>query len=248
VHPVRGADVILADDEARVWWLQTDRPADFHRLAHFATLLSPDEEERRAGYVLDERRRDFALARGFVRTVLAPYVGAPAEALRFANGAHGRPELAAPVRGRLLRFNLTHTRGLLACAVAWDVEVGVDAEHLGRRVNPEAFARVGCAPAEAASLQALPPAERRDRFFALWTLREAYFKARGLGLGAPVDAVSFHVPEHSAISATFADADESSTWQFELARPTPDHCAAIALCVRDGRPRRVRWSDLARQP
>ena len=45
--------------------------------------------------------------------------------------------------------------------------------------------------AERAQLDALPAAERPDRALSLWTLKEAYIKARGMGLSLPLQEISF---------------------------------------------------------
>jgi len=79
--------------------------------------------------------------------VLARYV-APAEkgsasasaaaALQFVRNAHGKPELSHPritSSGHYLRFNLTHTGGLVGMAVGAERLIGLDAESLGRRTQ-----------------------------------------------------------------------------------------------------------------
>ncbi|MGH9560290.1 MAG: 4'-phosphopantetheinyl transferase family protein, partial [Terracidiphilus sp.] len=45
--------------------------------------------------------------------------------------------------------------------------------------------------AERTQLDALPVAERPDRALSLWTFKEAYIKARGMGLSLPLQKISF---------------------------------------------------------
>ena len=55
---------------------------------------------------------------------------------RFDTGPHGKPALAPGVSPRPLSFNLSHARGLVACAVAepaGHVDVGLDVELVTRR-------------------------------------------------------------------------------------------------------------------
>src|SRR5205807_3952580 len=135
--------------------------------------------------------------------VLSRYADVSPGGWRFVRSALGKPEvrlppltLPSPPRGgegkggwgsRSLCFNLTHTRGLAACAVTWDREVGVDAEDWQRqgRELSEGLIRYCLSPEERACLKGLPPAERKRGFFDYWTLKEAYIKARGLGLSLP---------------------------------------------------------------
>ena len=93
-----------------------------------------------------------------------------------------------------LRFNLSHTDGLVVCLVAVEREIGVDVEHTARAgsVGIEIAERFS-SPSEVAELRSLPFADQRSRFFDYWTLKEAYIKARGLGLHLPLDQFSFHL-------------------------------------------------------
>ena len=157
----------------------------------------------------------------------------PPEGWRFRIGAHGRPEIADGPAA--LRFNLSHTTGLVACAVAHggNVDIGVDVEHLyPRGWGDEACLEIAAAhfaPAEVAALAAAPPAARRGLFFELWTLKEAYAKARGFGLALPLASYSFE-PRSSEVRVRCApevDGDPDG-WRFEHLRPTPLHALAVA--------------------
>ncbi len=104
---------------------------------------------------------------------------------------HGRPELAARPAGTPdLRFNVSHTNGLVACAVTVGREVGVDVEHTGRRLVHDVAERF-FSPREVADLRACPAADQPVVFFDYWTLKESYIKARGLGLALPLRQFSF---------------------------------------------------------
>ena len=48
-------------------------------------------------------------------------------------------------------------------------------------------------------LRALPPERQKERFFEYWTLKEAYIKARGMGLSIPLGKFSFHYPHEGAV-------------------------------------------------
>ena len=90
-------------------------------------------------------------------------------------------------------------------------------------------------PAEADGLSALSGTRRRERFTALWTLKEAYVKARGVGLSLPLRQFSFSLSEER-IRIEFAalGEDAAHSWQFSLLRPTPRHVLAVAVRRGDG--------------
>ena len=77
---------------------------------------------------------------------------------------------------------------------------------------------------------ALPEALRPARFFSYWTLKEAYVKARGLGLSLPLEAVSFDVGGGDiAVTIDPSLHDDGRDWQFEQWTPTERHIVAVAI-------------------
>ena len=173
----------LAAEAVHVWRIRLDPPGD---QADAWELLS-DEERRRANRLVQERhRRRFVAAHSALRRILAGYTARHARELEFTTGEHGKPALAtAPGDSRrTVEFNLSHSADLALVAVARERPVGVDLERWEREMDHLALATRFFSPAERESLRAL--AERRDDlvdgFFAAWSRKEAYLKARGEGV------------------------------------------------------------------
>jgi 4'-phosphopantetheinyl transferase len=80
-------------------------------------------------------------------------------------------------------------------------------------------------------LRALPEDRRRARFFAYWTLKEAYIKARGMGLALPLHAFSFLLDVAPPIRVVLSPElnDNAAHWQFERLAPEPPHYGALAV-------------------
>jgi 4'-phosphopantetheinyl transferase len=201
-------------------------------VARETALLDEEAVERLGRLVVPEDRRDHAAAHALLRralTAIAPDVE-PAQ-WRFVRAESGRPSVPAELTGgRPISFSLSHTRGLVACAVSAGAAVGVDAEVAPRRGNLDRVARQACSTDERAQLLALAPADRARRFLDLWTLKEAYLKARGVGITVPLQHVSFDLREAGAISPTLAD-DDAQPWSFALLTPSPDSRVAVAAAA-----------------
>ena len=99
---------------------------------------------------------------------------------------HGKPALRRPANHADLRFNLSHSKGLVLYAVANGREVGVDVEQIRRVADFERITEQYFSLAERTELGTLRPERKLDGFFGLWTLKEAYVKARGQGLAVPL--------------------------------------------------------------
>lgn len=197
----------------------------------------PDEEQARfAKYRHVRSGHEFLAGRLLVRGWLSAVTGAPPRAWRLVEGRYGRPEIAEPSTS--LRFNLAHSGGIVACVLAEHREAGVDVEDLGRRpMSPDIWHRY-CAPTEVADIEAQPEEERHRRFLTYWTLKEAYLKARGLGIAVHLADVAFSI-EGPAPTITFRESltGTSTDWAFGLDTAGPGHLLSWATPQAPGAPR-----------
>ncbi|WP_327242722.1 4'-phosphopantetheinyl transferase family protein [Streptomyces sp. NBC_01320] len=209
-----------------VWTCAVSGPPD-----GYLRVLSADEldvAERRVG-----DRAEYVAAHVLLRTALSWWVPrVPPHAWVFVRSPLGRPEIAEPRAYRWLRFNVSHTGGLVACVLAAGTDCGIDVETVRRRTDTDALARRVLSSGEYAGFAGLPDAVRAHRFLQHWVLKEAYAKARGLGLRLPFDACGFLLGP-GPLRAELPDAPQP--WRFQQWRPTPWHVAALALRGGEGR-------------
>jgi 4'-phosphopantetheinyl transferase len=193
--------------------------------------LSDDERERHARFRFEEDRDVYLVAHALTRRALGQVAGVAPNQLSFQVGEHGRPEIAGPSGALALRFNLSHTRGLVACAVALGHDVGVDVERIDREVALLGVARHVFSERENAGLLSLSGSAQRLRFFELWTLKEAYVKAIGKGLAAPLKSISFLPEPNDPVAVHFAEQTlgDPSAWCFRRHEPGPGHRLAVAV-------------------
>jgi len=166
-----------------------------------------------------------------LRRTLSRHAAVAPHDWRFVSDAHGRPFVDTRGGHPAIAFNLSHTRGLAACAVSGAAEIGVDVEEMRPSVGLLEVARHNFAPAEQADLRAAgDEAAMRRHFYALWTLKESYIKARSLGLSLPLQKFAFAWGDARidlTIDAALGDA--AADWWFALAAPSPEHRLAVAL-------------------
>jgi len=225
----------LSAGDVHVWWQTTDDVGE-RAIGQAVALLSPDEHARYMRFMFDRDRRTFALAHALLRTTLSRYAAIDPAAWEFREAKGGKPFALLPAGAPRLSFNLSHTDGLVACALADGLHVGVDVESLTREASDEVAERC-FAPRELEVRRTLATeADRTRRFFELWTLKEAYVKAIGAGLAHPLDTIAFtpdQVPE--AIGFDAPAGVDASGWQFALFQPTDRHVLAVAVERTGGR-------------
>lgn len=223
--------------EAHIW---LTGPAEPGATARYLPLLAPEEIEQYERFRVEKARRLYLAGRALARSVLSRYhpeVEPGAWCFRF--NRHGRPEIEGPDEWPPLRFNLSHTDGLVACAVTLGRDAGVDVEEIGRDLDLVGIAEHSFSRLETEDVRSLRGPEQRERFFRYWTLKEAYIKARGMGLALPLRRFSYTFPVHDQIAVRFEPEveDREIEWQFALWQASRNHYLAAAL-------RRGETSDL----
>jgi len=216
--------------QIHLWQYLIGDPADARHLAHALTLLNDAEKTRASTFHFEKLRTEYVLSHAMLRLVLSEYSPVRPEDWRFLTGQWGKPEIAGPALDIPLWFNLSHADGFVACVAARVPQLGVDVENMNRKTSHDELARRFFAAAEYDGLRNLPPYLRREAFFRIWTLKEAYIKAEGKGLSIPLASFSFHFPADHPAQVTHELNNESNSdhWSFYEFQPGPDYRIAVA--------------------
>lgn len=197
-----------------VWIAHPPRLRASDLVARYEALLADEEAARRRAFVRDVNRQEYLVTRALVRTTLSRYRPCGPAAWRFGKNAYGRPHVEPPCG---LAFNLSNSVDLVACAVVEGREVGVDVEPHARADDVLEVADTVFSPRELRELRALAdPDRRRARGLDLWTLKESYIKARGMGLSLPLERFSFVFddPAEVRIAIDPSLGDRADRWRF----------------------------------
>lgn len=220
----------LRADQAHLWTVGTDGPVDAAIACRIQGILSTDEQTESQRFRRARDQHQFIFARALVRLALSQYVPIPAGDWRFERNHYGKPFVAFPQVWPPLRFSISHTEGLIVCLVTRSGEAAVDAEKIEYNRDLPLVAREVFSPSELIALSGLSGWNWTTRFFDLWTLKEAYSKARGLGLSLTWRDISFELGSDNSIYASFASAlnDDPSVWAFWRHPLSSRHTVAVA--------------------
>jgi len=221
-------DTLLHAEEIHVW---TVTVSDW--LPHLATLaefLNAAERERAARFRFEKDRRRFSLCRGLLRAQLGDYLSLDPREIEFRFGANDKPGLVSSASPGI-EFNLSHSDEAAFFAFAAGKRLGIDIERIRPQVDVHGLGRQVFTPQEIEKLSAAPEQEKQDVFFAMWTQKEAYIKAVGLGLAAPVREITVGeglIPRHEETGIGLVEG-YGSHWSL-LNLPAPDgYKAALAV-------------------
>lgn len=211
----------LTTGAVHVWRVDLEQPENV--LERFRGVMDVEEIDRANRFHFEKHRRHFITGRGFLRHVLARYVNANPEAVKFSYGAYGKPSVSG------LQFNMSHSHNVGILALAENRELGVDVEHIRADFATEDIARRFFSRAEVEGFNSLPVNERVAAFFRCWTRKEAYIKAIGLGMSQPLDEFDVTLRPEEPATLLYAKEDDAARWEMSDLDVGPDYAGAVIV-------------------
>jgi 4'-phosphopantetheinyl transferase len=204
--------------------------------------LSVEERARASRFRHSVDRSRFVAAHGALRAILGRCLGVEPSCLRFSYGRFGKPALSGPPGASSVEFNLSHSGDLALVAASFGRRLGIDLERIDASRSGQEIAERFFSPREIAALRSFPRERQTDAFFACWTRKEAYLKARGDGLSFPLDRFSVSISPEEPASLLDCRDDETQRWVLQDITPEAGWAAALAVEGKGWRLRRWRWS------
>jgi len=223
------------EDECHVWFCRPDEITEKFVLDEYHLMLSVEESAKYKRFHFEKDRHSYLISHALVRKVLSSYCNVKPDEWAFTNNQHGKPDISPEIKCPALKFNLSHTDGMSVCVVSLESDCGIDVENIQRKSRTFAVADRMFSPAEVATMRSGNDSEVQRKFFEFWTLREAYVKAIGTGLGGSSKEFYFSVAEQddsrreAYIHFSPSNKDKSSAWQFLLLKLSDQHVAAISV-------------------
>lgn len=222
----------LAVGHVHIWRISLKQPEPVYQI--LSDRLTSDEIARADRFRFDEGRRRFVVGRGILRSILAGYLGAKPQEIRFQYGPQGKPSLEKKYESAGLHFNLAHTRDLAVCACTRQCEIGVDVEHIHPVDEIDRIARRIFSESDYFVWNHLPDDLRLIAFYKCWTQKEALIKALGYGLSQPMSqlSVSMLPDDPASLVSLDGDREHASDWSLHSFVPETGTIAAFALKTR----------------
>jgi 4'-phosphopantetheinyl transferase len=208
---------ILNESRIDLWQFSLE-----HELNVAYQVLNADEKARGDRFYFSRHKRRFTTARAALRMILGRYLNTAPERLEFTYGSHGKPEV---VNLQKLQFNISHTGDLAMLAIGKGYPMGIDIELYSARPY-EGIAKSLFSEQEYEKFIKVPSVLKTAVFFHVWSQKEAFIKACGLGLSYPTK--EFNVPTAIPTKQLVDDPLHTITWQ--LRSFMPKIACSGALC------------------
>ena len=228
-------DSTLLGDEVHVWRAALDLSASHIR--EHKEILSTDELNRAKRFRFREDYHRYIVAHGLLRVILGGYLDTEPSQVRFVYNNYGKPSLPPRPNQVAPRFNLSHSDGLALYAFSLNRNIGIDLEHITPLGDAEALVARFFSPQEKSQYRALHPSQKREAFFACWTCKEAYIKAKGQGLSLPLDgfSVSLDLRKPAKLLDITGAPLGPARWSLHRLTASPGYAAALAVEGQDFR-------------
>lgn len=190
------------------------------RAKKLVSLLSEDEKFRAQQFKFPELRERFIVGRGSLRQILGRYLHCPPENIEFTYGVYGKPLVEG------ISFNFSHTKEYALCGITRDaaIAIGVDLEAKDRSANILGLAQRFFHEAEYAYLEQAHKSKQQDIFIKLWTAKESFLKAQGIGLQGGLDRFQICLEPQPHILCP-----DQEDWSLKIFPLAEHHYGAIAV-------------------
>jgi len=169
-------------------------------IPEFETYLSCDEKLRAGKFHFIEDRNTYIACHGMLRMMLSEKLNIEPVDIIIVNDKNNKPFII----GNPIYFNITHVRDAFAFVVSKDFYVGIDIEKASRDINYLSIINSFFSPKER-DYMIKSETGFRDRFFLLWTRKEALLKALGAGIVVDLKCIEVSVNSNKISRKSFND-------------------------------------------
>ncbi len=154
--------------------------------SHFLPILS-QEEHTRADKMVSRESRDFLVCSyGLRREILSRYLDIDPVSISFHENVYGKPDITNQ-NTKSITFNVSHSKDRLIIGISMNRDIGVDIQYIDDAVPVRQIAERVFSKTELDCLVVQNKNESLHTFYRIWTAREAYSKAVGMGFSLPSD-------------------------------------------------------------
>ncbi len=196
-------------------WLLLCADYLIHRRA-LLRCLSAQENQRAQRKKVPAKQFEYILGQAALRCLLAHNLAIPNAEVCYLRGHKGKPVLDPAHHRQKLHFNISHSTGVILVALSSAGEIGIDIEGINTHTSIDLVSRRAFSDLEISELKNQPQTRQRDRFFQLWTCKEAVVKCTGDGIHSGMNQFSVQFPHSNEARISEAHGPQAKTHDFSI--------------------------------
>ena len=209
----------IPENSVVIWKFDADSP-----FPNALDLLNTDEKKQALSFYKTIHQERFTKTRAFVKWVLSQYINnlRPSDCLLIKN-EYGKPSLGDFSK---IKFNISHSENYVLFILSSIHDVGIDIEVQIPRPYDDMASQKNSLQ-EIKCLLNTPQHLKMLKFFNIWSQKEAFIKACGMGLSYPTQ--QFTVPSLPHTASYINDILFKRVWK--VIRFTPHFGFSGAVCM-----------------
>jgi len=210
------------ETKIQIYTLSINKPISEATLIKWLNHLPPERQEQLQKF----RFREDYLRSLYSETILRTIIAKKAEILP-KNITITRPEGKKPFLpdNPDIHFSISHSGEWAVCAIG-NTEIGIDIEKIGEKEVKSSLKNRVLTEKELEYLETLPDKQKTSIFYQYWTMKEAYSKCIGFGLG-----IDFRKIEIDITGQITKITDDGKTWDGMIKTLDFSDDYALALCT-----------------
>jgi 4'-phosphopantetheinyl transferase len=211
-------DFLVNNDQTDLWRINIS--SNLSLLENFLSILHPDEIARANRYYQTKDKNRFIISRGALRIILGKYLNEQPADIEFKTGINKKPYINNTNHTPLC-YNISHSGDWILLAVS-NSEIGADTEQVNFTFKYQDVLQDNFSPAEIGYINQSSSVER---FFMLWTRKEALTKATGKGLDGDLKLIPCLDGIHVVQGGTILSGED---WQISTFELSENYLASVA--------------------
>lgn len=207
--------------ELHVWQISTD--ISEVKLAKYKSVLSENELEKASFFEFEKVKSSYIISQGALRLLLSKYINIPTSLVKLGRKEKGKP---FSINDSGLYFNMSNSGELVVIAFSRGSEVGIDIEKIRPLPDLEKMIASNFTANEIKFING-KPAEKSNRFFRFWTIKESYLKAIGEGMRLPPSNIEFTIEKDKVKQLSVKGVFEQEDWNFEEFIIAPNYVGTL---------------------
>ena len=180
-------DNLILDSEIHVWIIGNDISIPYNDMID---ILCAEEKIKAGSFVFEKDKVNFVKTRFCIRLALSYYLNLELKEINFVYNEYDKPRINPTISNIPINFSISHSNGLIVFAFQQNQEIGVDIEYVDNKKIDELLYDESILSVEEIELMKSERPDCREKlFYKLWTCKESYLKALGIGLNMPLKQI-----------------------------------------------------------
>lgn len=198
-------------------------------LKQLLSELSEEEQNIAMRFKFEKHRRRYIVSHAAMRHILAAQLKTPEHDLKIEINENKKPY----IQNNPLYFNLSHSKEMALLALSYQGIVGIDVEFMNPVIDMMGIAERYFHPVEYDQLKRMPEENRDQYFYHCWTGKEAFLKAKGVGIANYLKMFALDIQDLKKLKiiSTNKELEEFGKWSVHSFQPGDHYRATVVSAL-----------------